>query len=324
MDRLGKAPANGGCKDDDWFIWCPSVIEVEGVYHLFASRWPARLGFGAWGSDSEIARYTATDPGGPFVFQETVLETHYDPPIENTAHNPEIHRAGDGTGMLYYQAGEVPRKRGRIGMATAPSITGPWTRHGLWDMCYNPSAVVHADNSVYFALNGFGGIDACTPCHLRLRGAGVNKVKAWKAPHYSCWPMQDYQLGFVIDEPDAHPEDICLFFVNDHYEMIAHRYDHGADNRDGIHFVSADATGAPGTWRKAEPFVCYGPEIEYDDGTRLTVERRERPKVLQDAQGRVTCLYTAVLKDGKSWIVGVPVNPPYSGCKNQHSGQPDC
>lgn len=304
MERLGKAPVNGGCKDDDWFIWCPSVIEVDGVYHLFASRWPARLGFHpAWRTDSEVARYTSADPGGPFAFQETVLEAHHQPPHDNTAHNPEIRRAGDGTFVLYYYARPDPSMGGALtGMATAPSITGPWTRHGLWDVTYNPSAVVHADNSVYFALNGFGG-----------GGAGVNKVKAWKAPHYTCWPMQNHELGFVIDEPDAHPEDICLFFVDDHYEMIAHRYDHGGDNREGIHFVSADATGAPGTWRKAEPFVCYGPEIEYKDGTRLTVERRERPKVLQDAQGMVNYLYTAVFKDGKSWIVGVPVNPPYPG-----------
>ena len=52
--------------------------------------------------------------------------------------------------------------------------------------------------------------------------------------------------------------------------------------------------------------------IQYDDGSELEAERRERPKVLQDEDGNVVCLYTAIFKDGKSWIVGVPVNPPYN------------
>lgn len=189
------------------------------------------------------------------------------------------------------------------GMATAPSIEGPWTRHRLmhprWNG-YNPTAIIHPDNSVFFALNGFNG-----------RGAGVNKVKAWKAPHYSQWPLDQDGMGFIVDDPDVHPEDICLFYAGDGYGIIAHRYDKGEDSRNGIMFVSDDASGAAGTWKQADPLICYGPRIDFDDGTYIEVERRERPKVLQDEAGRVIYLYTAVYDRGKAWNIGVPVTPPY-------------
>jgi hypothetical protein len=79
--------------------------------------------------------------------------------------------------------------------------------------------------------------------------------------------------------------------------------------------VSDDATGAVGTWRQAEPLLCYGPRIDFDDGTHITVDRRERPKVLQDKDGNVIYLYTGVRLEGKWWNIGVPVDPPYPGSR---------
>lgn len=48
QNALLPAPVGGGYSDPDYWIWCGSVVQGEdGAYHMFASRWPKDLGFGA-------------------------------------------------------------------------------------------------------------------------------------------------------------------------------------------------------------------------------------------------------------------------------------
>ncbi|MCQ2386521.1 MAG: glycosyl hydrolase family 43, partial [Clostridia bacterium] len=67
-ERLLPAVKNGGFRDNDYLIWCGSVIKGEdGRYHMFASRWKRELGFGSnWPFRCEIVRAAADTPKGPF------------------------------------------------------------------------------------------------------------------------------------------------------------------------------------------------------------------------------------------------------------------
>jgi hypothetical protein len=69
-----KLPVNSGFKMDKYWVWGGSMIEVDSVYHLFASRWPKTGAFPeGYRQNSEIVRATSTSPLGPFTFQEVVV-----------------------------------------------------------------------------------------------------------------------------------------------------------------------------------------------------------------------------------------------------------
>ncbi|WP_246067147.1 glycoside hydrolase family protein [Paenibacillus koleovorans] len=166
---------------DDYWVWCGSCVKGEdGRFHLFASRWPKSLPMHpGWIVASEIVRASADRPDGPYAFEEVVLPArgaeYWD---GRSTHNPHIVKHGD-TYLLFYMGSTHPlgdpepgdgfglsdprcivgRANKRIGLATANSVFGPWTRAdepilqtrpGRFDsfLTSNPAPVVHEDGSV--------------------------------------------------------------------------------------------------------------------------------------------------------------------------------
>ena len=67
IDRILPAPKGGGYEDPDYWVWGSSVTKGEdGKYHMFASRWLKRLGFGKWVTNSEVVHAVADTPAGPY------------------------------------------------------------------------------------------------------------------------------------------------------------------------------------------------------------------------------------------------------------------
>ena len=144
------APVNGGFSMEDYWVWCGSVVKGEdGNYHMFASRWPKTLPFHpGWGVASEIVRAVSEKPEGPYRFAEVVLSARgagwWD---GRSVHNPVIQKCDD-TYVLFYMGTTYPypdvpadgslchdsyqwlcaRANKRIGIATAKSVFGPWSR----------------------------------------------------------------------------------------------------------------------------------------------------------------------------------------------------
>ena len=59
---------------EDYYVWDCSVIKANGQYHMFSSRWPRELGFGAnWLFNSEIIHSVSDTPEGPYQFKNVVL-----------------------------------------------------------------------------------------------------------------------------------------------------------------------------------------------------------------------------------------------------------
>ena len=74
QNALLPAPVGGGYSDPDYWIWCGSVVQGEdGAYHMFASRWPKDLGFGAnWLFNCEIVRASSKNPeAAPIPFRRS-------------------------------------------------------------------------------------------------------------------------------------------------------------------------------------------------------------------------------------------------------------
>lgn len=316
---------------EDYWVWGASVVkgEEDGRYHMFASRWPKRYPFfNGYIFYSEVVRAVADTPEGPFEFQEVVLKTRgpefWDGRV---THNPTIHKSGD-TYLLFYigttYEGEGPaaeslqdpmsremRKfksetysRIRIGLATAKSPAGPWTRRdepalnprpGKWDdnVTTNPAPSVATDGSILLVyrsnVSGKG---------TRL---GVAKARAWDQPFER---LRDDYLEFHVEDP-------YIWWVDDHYEMIAKDQsgDITGEFQAGIHATSRDGID----WIVSDPPKAYSRLITWDDGTRDNLGSFERPQLLIE-NGKPMCLYCAT-GDGpggfrnatRTWNVATPL-----------------
>src|SRR5215217_7444136 len=96
MEALLKFAAidrENGFRMDGYWIWCPSIIrDDQGLYHMFASRWPDWLPMHpGWLTNSEVVRATATRPEGPYQFAEVVLPAREPEYWDGrSTHNPTV------------------------------------------------------------------------------------------------------------------------------------------------------------------------------------------------------------------------------------------
>jgi hypothetical protein len=288
--RLGRPKTAFGLEDN--VIWGGSVVRGDsGAYHMFASFIPEEIG--RWIFDSEVVRATAGSPTGPFEIEETALPGRPGEWDEMT-HNPSIHRTPDGTYLLYYTGTHFDdrdwteaRDNQRIGLATADSPAGPWTRHGPvvhprddeWDATYttNPAPCVGSDGSItmiYKALNA--NYDEFVLNH------SVFGAETFDGPY------ERRTDDPIFDE--IHLEDPCLWHEDGRYHILLKDFEGSVADEpyDGIYAHSDDALD----WT-TEDGSAYSVEFTMADGSRPPVERRERPQALLE-DSEPTHLYTAV------------------------------
>jgi hypothetical protein len=282
-------PMDAGFRMKEYHVWCGSPTKVDGTYHLFASRWPIETGFPqGYMAYSEVVRASSESPIGPYRFEEVVLpkrEGYWD---GNMTHNPTIHRVGD-TFVLYYNANAEPGGIRKVGYATAPDVSGPWTRLNdpipLSEDANNPAALFADDGSLLLAFRD-------RDLHM-----GIATAPLYHGPY----TVHDFDLF-----PDIKLEDMFLFRQDDGVHMICedNRAQISGHERWGVHLFSEDGIS---NWRKTDPLVIYDHDILWEDGTRLTATRRERPQLLCDDEGVITHLATGVLADGHAWNHMQPV-----------------
>ena len=313
-DMLMQAPCDGGFRMDGYYVWCGSVVRAEedGKYHMFASRWPQEYGFGwNWLYRSEIVRAVSDTPTGPFAYVETVLPAR-DPSYfdgRNT-HNPMI-RYYDGTYYLYYMGttyeGETPTgerlhdgalaeqvwNRKRIGLATAPSITGPWSRRdtplleprkGYWDstVTTNPAVAVLPDGITYMLYKSRAFVGG----KLQI---GVARAPRPDGPFER---LADDPI-FNFPHPDFHVEDPYLWYADGKFHLIIK--DDFKNNCGGVTGVWGSGFYAESEdcirWEIADDPIVYTRRIRFEDGER-DMPNAERPFLLMEG-GKPVCLYVA-------------------------------
>jgi hypothetical protein len=278
---------------DGYFVWCGSVIKADGNYHMFASRWPEDTQFPqGYRQHSEIVRAVAPRAEGRYEFQEVVLgKREPDKWDGGMAHNPAIYKVGD-THVLYYIGSKAGGRR-HVGIATAPSVRGPWTRRDqplevgyAGDAC-NPAACFAADGSVKLVWR---------TSDLRVC---ISTAPSFEGP---------YTLVSSNAWPAARLEDFFIFRHAGQYHLICE------DNvgqvtgheRWGAHLYSVDGLR---DWKPWPHPVVYDHCIRWRDGGKLQARRRERPWLLIE-DGRLTHLFTAVYDGQRTWNQAVPIKPP--------------
>ena len=137
--------------DPDFYHWGGTpIVGDDGLYHLFYDRWPKNnlRGMFGWLYITEIAHAVSTKPEGPYQFRNVALRGPGDEPAGRwdavNTHNACITRFPDPeTGKLKYYLYFIANRgdktmsdpwmvhimNQRIGVASADSPDGPWTRH---------------------------------------------------------------------------------------------------------------------------------------------------------------------------------------------------
>lgn len=103
-----------------YHVWCSSVVERDGSWWLFYSRWPVEAGFDGWATCSEIALAQGRSPWGPFQpLDQVILPSERSHPWErDVAHNPTV--VADERGIIMaYMATRGPAPQDHASDATA-------------------------------------------------------------------------------------------------------------------------------------------------------------------------------------------------------------
>ena len=333
LERMLPVPRDGGFQRDDSWVWCGSVTRGDdGRWHMFASMWPKTVSFAPnWVTNSRVVRAVADRPEGPYQYVDDVLpprgEEFWD---GRMTHNPTIHRVGD-TYLLFYTGttyrAPIPeesikpgsplwleaRANQRIGLATAPSPAGPWSRSDRpildvrpdrWDalLTTNPAPSVAANGSVLLLYKS-----ATTE-----RGAskyGVAQADHFRGPYRR---LRDTPIEWAED-PTLSYEDAFIWREDGQYRMIFNDMSGKLTGEDhaGAYAVSPDGIN----WRLGTPPKAYSRRIRWDDGAAAIQGSLERPQLLiQD--GRPTHLVCATA-DGpggyaratRTWSIVIPLRP---------------
>lgn len=308
-DRFLSAPVTGGFRDlalngQPYNVWCGSVIQGEdGRYHMFASGIPKRPG-AVWVLDSVVVRAVSETPEGPYQFAQVVLPPrgaqYWDGMM---THNPTIHKCGD-TYLLYYTGATYPIRKyanawmnKRIGLATAKSVLGPWTRRDKpileprpdkWDRAITSNAApcVHPDGRVILVYKSTPGslLENRLLADLRL---GVAGAKHWDGPYQA---LTDQSI-LGLPGKQIYLEDAYIWKDRDGwYHMLVKVFNpqFGGEAFAGLHAISTDGVD----WRFAPNWKGYSRTVKWNDG-RVTVQHRlERVQALVK-DGEVTHLFFA-------------------------------
>ncbi len=301
---------------EDYYIWDCAVIEAQGKYYMFSSRWKKQYGFGwNWLFNSEIIRSVSEKPEGPFRFDGVVLPRRGREYFDGmNTHNTCI-KEYKGKYYLYYMGttygGDNPYDGGefspeyayetwnrkRIGLAVADRIDGEFIRRdtpllepracSFWDctVTTNPTVAILPDGKTYMIYKSRRAIGA--PLQL-----GVAVADSPEGPFRRLTDEPILQL-----DSDKHMEDPYLWYdeARRKFCLIA---------KDDVKNGSFGITGEWGSGFYAESDDCisftlsqepkvYSRSITYRDGRTRTQCNLERPYLLFDKQGKPAYLYAA-------------------------------
>lgn len=284
---IQSAIKNGGFSMDDYILWCPSVIKVDKMYHMFASRWPAIYGLAGWTTHSEIIRATSSNLYGPYKFQEVVIQKRDGYWDNERVHNPRVVKSGKYF-VLYYSS-----TAGETGYAYALSISGPWIRSDNAVMTFsNVAPIVKSDGSIYV----FG---RKTVKNFRIAQAYTAKTFNEK---YSI-----IKNGENLLPKNAQLEDPTIWLSGNSFYVLCSDLngDLTGIKKAGAQYYSIDGEN----FKPVTTDPIYTKTVTFDDNSTETFSRRERAFVYADDKGRAIALFTACLPvNGPARIVVNPIN----------------
>ena len=280
-------------------IWGGSLVKGEdGLYHLYYSRWPKRLGW-AWVTHSEIAHAVAESPLGPYTFQDVTLPPRGAEFWDGLCtHNPTVHRF-DGKYYLYYmgntgdgkvvgmpgkpQLNWLHRNNQRIGVAVADKLAGPWKRFDrpVIDistdasapdslMTSNPSVCQRPDGSYLMIYKAVG-----QEYPMPFGGPVVHCITTADSP---TGPFRKHpQTVFTVTGERFPAEDPYIWYQDGKYRAIVKRMNDAQGKR---YFTLAQYDSRDGfDWQPSRYHKISDRTLTWEDGSRQQLNHLERPQV---------------------------------------------
>jgi hypothetical protein len=297
-------PVGRALEMEGYYIWCNSPIYgPDGKVHVFFSRWVAKKKMGGWLNGSEICHAVADTPESEFKFIDTILAPRgpgfWD---ATTCHNPFITYL-DGKYCLFFMGnsnGKTDTKR--IGLATAPTLNGPWTRPdaplllpgptGAWDdhCTTNPAVVKHEGKYMLFykSWNTKEYEESTDPVIKANRKYGLAVADKLEGPYtkYAGNPVID----FSGRGGNAQMEDAFVWMEHDKFNMICR--DMGVFNQEyGLLMNSKKGT----KWSEPEIAFYDAPHYIKEPPPPTNLKRYgrfERPQLLLK-DGKPRYMFTA-------------------------------
>eukprot|EP01060_Flectonema_neradi_P024081 TRINITY_DN3260_c1_g1_i1.p1 TRINITY_DN3260_c1_g1~~TRINITY_DN3260_c1_g1_i1.p1 ORF type:complete len:396 (+),score=44.20 TRINITY_DN3260_c1_g1_i1:60-1190(+) len=298
---------------ESWGI-SPVFNPNDGLWHIFTAQFSGGCPVNSWITNSYVFHAHGPTPLGPWTGSDVAINIF--------AHNPQVVLHPDGTWILFFiggwhypvsmrqncttseiypEAASGPGMPGTadgcgpkpanvgcgVRMATSNSPYGPWDIKDIQVANYNqsmpadcmktnPSPMLLKNGSLVLAFNG--GF-----CHGGDETIAVMMAKSYKDP---------FVINHTPLKPGAFCEDPTIFETERGYHVLGHYL---ADNRNSVYFFSEDLI----TWYES-PLAPYPKSILYSNGTRVPVQRMERPIVVmkQEAPFLMT---SAVQVNGRNW-----------------------
>ena len=326
---------------DGYYVWGASVLKAnDGIYHMFACRWPIAWVFFAWYSHSEIVRAIGRRPEGPFTYQETLSALKEPDWASGFSIGPNAFEFNGNYYLLYvgsrlpegapgerepymawrHQNRHVIRFNQRVGLASAPHPAGPWKpvsdrpilepRPDKWDRPFVTNPVIRVTPEGKVLLMYKSSSERSTDPTLRKGGKlmlGMAAAERPEGPYERIGPEP-------LFEEDV--EDPCFWHENGRWWMICKDMTGsiGGDRYGaGLLYTSEDAMH----WEAADNVVAWRMWIDWKDEPRQSIHRMEKPTIYFE-NGRPICLYTAVVpteERAESWNLARLL--AWSGTRNQ-------
>lgn len=273
MDRILPAPIYQGLESDTWGA---DAVRPRDIHNgIEDPQWSYWGGKPVLSSDGKyhffVCRWREDDPRGHNAWPTSVIvHAVSDRPtgpfvVKNEVgpgHFPEITRLKDGTYAIFHF----------YGCYTADSLDGPWKNHTK-EECGFPKATF---GSVVLREDG-SQLMCDRILQIWLKEKGSDEFQYVRRP--------------VLPKIPGRYEDPLIWRTEIQYHLIVNDW----YGRTAYHFRSKD-----GVHWKMDSGEAYSIDFDgYEDGTKVGWYKYERPKILQDAHGRATHIYFAVLDGPK-------------------------
>jgi hypothetical protein len=270
---------------------------------MYAASFGHDAGLGSWLSNSRVVHAVSDTPFGPYKLTDVALGPTSSGWDALTQHNPAVQRDPiTGTYLIYYMGstdnGTVPTGGGkcavnpekqslcnqRIGLATASSPAGPWTRSpspivdvgppGAWDDQFtcNPTPLLLKNGSALLLYKARSKED------FGKMSTGVAFAQHWAGPYTKIGN------GSIAGIPGG-CEDAGIYQSPETgvFRIVLHC---GCAflslwSRDGVDWIVTPSA-------KAIPWC----NVTWSDGTEGVLNTRQRPKWLRAKNGSVVALLT--------------------------------
>jgi hypothetical protein len=335
LERVDRAVVGGGFEMEGYWVWCNSVVKGDdGLYHMFASRWPKRLPFHpGWMVASEVVHATSKIPEGPYKFSDVALPArgpqYWD---GRSTHNPRIVRHKDKW-VIYYMGSTHPfdeikdgstltldshyailgRANKRVGVAVASSPFGPWKRadepvlHTKPGTFYsfltsNPSPIINEDGSAVMIFKARAHRDKFP--YQGDMTLGVARAARYDGQYTVISPEPIFGVGRI-----GEVEDPFLWKDKDGYHLLAkdQRGKITGEHHAGLLAHSPDLL----RWTVDKSPKAYSRTLTWTDGKVEILGQLERAYPLME-KGVITHLFFAAMdgpggfqKGTKTWSVVV-------------------